>query len=250
MSAPRLGSGPDSVPDAGVVGRLRGVGDRLGWLMGLLYLAHRALRAVSRGRADLHCYRLMTQPVGAAALLPDRLRGPLEVRVLAPGDPARARALSQPGDLARRQARGDTCLAAFQDGRVVGYLWLCFAPFDDDETRCRFTPRVGEGGAWDFDLSVAPAARGGAVFAALWDGAWAVLRQGGYRWTGSRVSAFNDLSLRSHARIGARPAAAFLVLRAGGCRAVFATVRPYLRLAGRKDPYAPVEVRAPGGRPV
>jgi len=229
---------------------MRGVVGRLGWRMGLLYLAHRALRAISGGWADLHCYRLLTQPVGTAALLPDRLRGPLRVRVLAADDPACAGALSQPGDLARRRARGDSCLGAFQDGRLVGYLWLCFAPFDDEETRCRFAPREGEGGAWDFDLSVAPASRGSAVFAALWDGAWAALRQGGYGWTGSRVSAFNDLSLRSHARIGARPAAAFLVLRAGGWRAVFASVRPYLRLVGRNGSYARVEVRAPGERPV
>jgi GNAT superfamily N-acetyltransferase len=248
MPVPRL----DPPSDPGVLGRLRGVGDRLGWPVGLLYLAHRVLRAVSGGRADLHCYRLVTQPVRAAALLPDRLRGSLEVRVLAPDDPERARALSQPADLPRRQARGDTCLAAFQDGRMVGYLWLCFAPFDDDETLCRFAPREGEGegGAWDFDLSVAPENRGGAVFAALWDGAWSVLRQGGYRWTASRVSAFNDLSLRSHARIGARPAGAFLVLRAGGCRAVLATVRPHVRLAGRNARYARVEVRAPRDRPV
>ena len=246
MPVPRLDPGPDP----GFLGRLHGVGARLGWPVGLLYLAHRALRAVSGGWADLHCYRLVTQPVRAAALLPDRLRGPLEVRVLGPDDQARAMALSQPADLPRRQARGDTCLAAFQDGRMVGHLWLCFAPFDDDETLCRFVPRAGEAGAWDFDLSVAPESRGGAVFAALWDGAWSVLRQGGYRWTASRVSAFNDLSLRSHARIGARPAGAFLVLRAGRCRAVFATRRPYLRLAGRNAPHARVDVRAPHGRPL
>jgi len=243
---PRLDPGPDP----GVLARLCGVGARLGWPVGLLYLAHRVLRAVSGGWLDLHCYRLVTQPVRAAGLLPDHLRGSLEVRVLTPNDPERARALSQPADLPRRQARGDACLAAFQDGRMVGYLWLCFAPFDDDETLCRFVPREGGGGAWDFDLSVAPESRGGPVFAALWDGAWSVLRRGGYRWTASRVSAFNDLSLRSHARIGARPAGAFLVLRAGGCRAVLSTVRPHARLAGRGARPARVEVRAPRDRPV
>lgn len=246
MAAPSL----DPESDPGFLDRLRAVGARLGWLVALLYLAHRALRAVSGGWLDLHCYRLVTQPVRPTGLLPDHLRGSLEVRVLEPDDPARARALSQPTDLPRRQARGDTCLAAFQDGRMVGHLWLCFAPFDDDETLCRFVPREGEGGAWDFDLSVAPESRGGAVFAALWDGAWPALRQGGYAWTASRVSAFNDLSLRSHARIGARPAGSFLVLRAGGCRAVFATLRPYLRLAGRNARPARVEVRAPRSRPL
>lgn len=203
---------------------LRRLVDRLGWGAGALYLIHRGLHALSRGHLGLHCYLLVHQPVGERPILPAHLRGAVEVRSLTAADPEIAVALTRPAELAARLARGDACLAALRDGQVVGYLWLCFRAFDDDETACRFRPAPGKGGAWDYDMSVAPGNRGGPVFPALWDGAWDVLRQRGYRWTASRVSAFNDQSLRAHWRIGARPTATILVLRTGPGGIVLSTI--------------------------
>lgn len=232
-------SGP--IADAGA--RLSRLGARLGWPIGALYLCHRALRAATGGWADLHCYFLVQQPVRNPPLLPDHLRGGVVVRILTAADPEIATALSRAAELDDRLRRGDTCLAAFQDGRLAGYLWLCFAPFEDDETGCRFAPAPDAGGAWDFDLSVAPESRGGTTFAALWDAAWAVLRQRGCSWTASRVSAFNDRSLRAHRRIGAARTGTILVLRAGRGAAILSSVGPVLRLAGRHGAPATVVVR-------
>ena len=225
-------SEPRSGP--GLIGKLLGVGRRLGWGVGLLYLMHRGLRLISGGAADLHLHRIVVQPVGKSTLVPDRLRGGVSVRVLAPDDAALPDALSLPEELGRRLDRGDACLAAFRDGRLVGHLWLCFAEFDDAETGCRFAAGDGGRGAWDFDMSISQTSRGGPVFAALWDGAWIRLRRGGYRWTASRVSAFNAASLRSHRRLGARPTGSLLVLRLGACRLLLATVRPYIDLGCRR----------------
>lgn len=221
---------------------------RLGWPVGALYLCHRALRAATGGWADLHCYFLVQQPVRKLPLLPDHLRDGVVVRTLTAADPEIATALSRAGELDERLRRGDTCLAAFQDGRLAGYLWLCFAPFEDDETGCRFALLPGAGGAWDFDLLVAPESRGGIAFAALWDAAWDVLRRRGYAWTASRVSAFNDRSLRAHRRIGAAATGTILVLRAGRGAAILSSVSPMFRLAGRHGAPTTVVVRPRPGR--
>lgn len=243
MPGPGPVSGPR--PMTGLPGKLRRLVARLGWGAAAGYLLHRAARGATGGWADLHCYRLVLQPVWERPLLAERWRGDVSVRQLGPGDPEIGDALSRRHELAARLARGDACLAAFRRNRVVGYLWLCFGGFDDDETDCRFTLPPGGGGAWDYDLWIAPELRGSVVFAALWQEAWGLLRQKGYRWTASRVSAFNDQSLRAHRRLGAREAGTILVLRAGRGRLALASVGPRLRLYGAGHPSALVPVDAP-----
>lgn len=233
---------------AGILARLQAVRRRLGLGLGCLYLLQRALRRLTGNRLDLGWHWLMMQPVPGAALLDERWRQGIDVRPLGMAEAALHGALSQAGDLDRRAARGDTCIAAFQGGRLAGHLWLCFAGFDDEETCCSFRP--ADGGAWDFDLSVLPASRGGPVFAALWDGAARVLRERGCRWSASRVSAVNDLSLRSHRRLGAYPVGSFLVLRLGAWRVICASMAPRLRFVGPRTPYARVDVRMLEEQPV
>lgn len=233
----------------GLIGKLLGIGRRLGWGIGLLYLLHRGLRLVSCGRADLQLHRLVVQPVGAGTLVPHHLRGALRVRLLDAGDAALPGALSLPEELDRRLARGDACLAAFHDGQVAGHLWLCFAAFDDAETGCRFILEDRSRVAWDYDMSVKKTSRGSPVFAALWQAAWERLRRDGYGCTASRVSAFNDASLRSHRRLGARPTASLLTLRIGSCRLLLATVSPFVDLRCRGS-LAGVVVRLPDDQAV
>jgi hypothetical protein len=211
-----------------MLSKLHRLMDRLGWGPGALYLVHRGLQAVSGGGLGLHCYYLVHQPVGAGPILPAHLKGGVAVRQMTAADPQIARALTRPAELGTRLARGDACLAALRAGEVVGYLWLCFDGFEDDETGCRFRPAPG--GAWDYDMWVAAGSRGGPVFPALWDAAWDLLRQRGYRWSASRVSAFNDQSLRAHRRIGARPTATILVLRAGNAGVVLSTIGSPVKL--------------------
>lgn len=226
---------------AGILARLQAVRRRLGLGLGVFYLLQRALRRLTGNRLDLGWHWLMTQPVPAGTLLDERWQRGIDVRPLDLAAAGRHGALSQAGDLDRRAARGDICIAAFQGGQLAGHLWLSFAGFDDEETRCSFRPVAG--GAWDFDLSVRPASRGGPVFAALWDAAASVLRERGCRWSASRVSAVNDLSLRSHRRLGAQPVGWFLVLRLGACRVILASMAPRLRFTGPRTPYARVDVR-------
>lgn len=203
---------------------------RLGTGIASLYLASRLLGRLSGGRADIEFHRLMVQPVRRGTVLPPRLRGSLTVRRLGAEEPEIASALSRAEDLGPRLARGDGCLAAFRDGRLVGYLWLCFGVFEEPDSRCRFVLPAGPG-AWDYDMFVAPDERGGPVFAALWDAAWDLLRERGIAWTASRISGFNDLSLRSHVRLGARPVGWLALLRLGAWQGYAGSLPPYAALS-------------------
>lgn len=58
--------------------------------------------------------------------------------------------------------------------------------------------------AWDFDVYVAHDRRLTRTFALLWDAANAWMRDHGFDWTVSRIDTLNEVSLRSHAAMGAR----------------------------------------------
>lgn len=224
-------------PGIAIADRLIDLRLRLGTGVASLYLAGRLLERLTRGSARIEFHRLMVQPVRDGPSLPPRLRGGLTVRRLEAGDPAIASALSRADDLGPRLDRGDSCLAAFRDGRLVGYLWLCFGVFEEPDSRCRFVLPAGPG-AWDYDMFVAPGERGGPVFAALWDAARDLLRERGIAWTASRISGFNDLSLRSHARLGARPVGWLALLKVGGWQGFAGSLSPYLAVSRE------------GGRPI
>jgi hypothetical protein len=225
-----------------LAGKLIDVRSRFGIGIGILYLLHKLLLHATRGAVDLEFHRLFIQPVRSEPVLPIHLAGSLVVRQIGPEDPAIAEALSRADDLPRRLERGDRCIAAFRDGRRIGYLWLCFGPFDEVDSRCRFVLPDGKG-AWDYDMFVTAEERGGPAFPALWDAAWRMLRDCGVLWTASRISGFNDVSLRSHLRLGARPVGWLLLIRMGRCLALTGSVRPRFKATCRATGFIEVNFR-------
>ena len=86
--------------------------------------------------------------------------------------------------------------------------------------------------AWDSNLYILESARGGLLFAALWDGANAVLRERGYRWVATQTSAFNGPSLQAHKRMGARRIGRMLYACIGPFQVTISSLRPHLALTG------------------
>jgi hypothetical protein len=129
-------------------------------------------------------------------------------------------------------------LGAFKETSLVGYLWLLLGPYEEDEVRCRFIPMPQGKAAWDFDFYVVSRYRFGVGFLRLWDEANRYLKHRGIRWTMSRISAFNAVSLASHRRLGARVVghAVFVVL--GPCQLAVTTVFPFVQLSigARNEP--------------
>lgn len=200
----------------------------LGVLNTMVYVLDRLLRALFRGHARLHKYYFMAQPVAARPWLPARRGLSLEIRRLASGDPALTAFPRPQAAYPYRFRQGAVCLAAFKAQRPVGFLWFTVAPYMEDEVRCRYVPIPDGQAAWDFDVYVAPELRTGPAFLRLWDEANRLLRSQGVRWSFSRVSAFNPLSVASHSRMGAARVGSVVFATLGGWQLSVASLRPFV----------------------
>jgi GNAT superfamily N-acetyltransferase len=185
----------------------------LGTREALFYGVDRGLRALSGGRARLVRYRLLAQPITAPPAA-GRTGGSIRVREVTAADPVTARFPRPPEVIARRFADGATCLVAESKGRFVGFLWLAFGAYDEDEVRCRYVLADPARSAWDYDVYVVPEFRLGRAFVRLWEAAQAHLSARGVHWSFSRINRFNRASLDAHRRLGAVElgAAGFLCL--------------------------------------
>lgn len=200
------------------------------------YAASRALDTVTNGRVRIVKYRFVAQPVpDSPAAFPER-GGAVELRWLRADDPLVAQMPRPQAVIARRFSEGARCLAALKSERLIGFLWYQENGYLEDEVRCRYRFDAATT-VWDFDVYVDPEFRLGRVFSRLWSTAHRELRARGYRWTISRISAFNAASLSAHARMGARTIGSATFLAIGPLQVSFATVAPRFYLSWRADRY-------------
>lgn len=198
------------------------------------YAVARLLEIATRGTLRLVSYRFVAQPVPQDGETAPARAGAIELRRLQAGDPLVAQLPRPPAVIARRFRDGAHCLAAIKGEKLVGFLWFKEREYVEDEVRCcyRFNPTAA---VWDFDVYIDPEFRLGRLFARLWDFANRELRARGYRWTLSRISAFNPASLAAHARLGARRLGATVFIVAGPVQVSFASCAPYVHLGWRDD---------------
>lgn len=216
---------------------LRNAIQELGPVDGLAYAVDRALTRLRTG-ARLHRYYFVAQPIPETPNPRIRSRSRLDIRELEPDDPALAAMPLTPDVLRFRFAQPTVCLGAFKNESLVGYLWLCFGPYQEDEVRAVFEPTPPEQSVWDFDVYVFPEHRLGRTFARIWDGANDLLRQRGIAWTVSRIASHNRMSIASHTRLGARILGSATFLRRNSAQLMIATIPPYVHLSlfGRRRP--------------
>jgi GNAT superfamily N-acetyltransferase len=120
---------------------------------------------------------------------------------------------------------------AVRENKLVGFIWIKRDGYQEDEVRCHYVLRPASQLAWDFDAYVAPEFRVSRAFSQLWEAANEYLRDLGCRWTISRISAFNAMSLRSHQRLGTvhLHTGYFVVL--GSAQVSIFSCRPYVHVA-------------------
>ena len=199
----------------------------------VLYAIDRTLGALSRGRVRVRKYYLVAQPVARRRWLPPSRGKTIEVRRVSEGDPLLGQAPRPEGVFRYRFEQAAVCITALKADELIGFLWLTLGPYQEDEVRCRYVP---EGtAAWDFDVYVKPSHRDGIAFLKLWDEANGFLAAHGVQSSLSRISAFNEGSLRSHSRMGARRIAALLFVCVGSWQLTLASVAPYFHVSTRPD---------------
>ena len=208
---------------------------QLGYADACWYALARAVARISGGRWAMYKYRFVAQPVSMRSRCGGRGQS-VDVRSAGPGiDPQQFRRRADV--LAQRFAQGAHCLAAYVAGGLAGYLWYCTGPYREDEVRAQFVPASADA-AWDFDVQVFSEHRLGFAFARLWDEANRRLHAAGFRWSISRISAFNPGSRAAHARMGAVCIGNAVFLRCGRWPWMAATLAPNLHCS-RSDSSAP-----------
>lgn len=169
-------------------------------------LALVAATALSRGTGRF-CrfirYRIVAQPVPENNMVAAHRKSRLQVRRLEPDAPALDQFPRERETFENRFTQGAIVYAVFDGDRPVGFIWFVMGPYHEDEVNCEFQPHPEGEVAWDFDVYVVPEYRVTTAFLRLWDAAYLHMRTAGVRWSMSRISAFNPVSLAVHRKLGA-----------------------------------------------
>jgi hypothetical protein len=209
--------------------RLLEVFQTMGWPDGALYLASHLIAFLSFDRLHLRKYYFVSQPLPVPELPKGRGHS-IQVREIDRNHPEVPNFPRPRNVISRRFDDGSRCFLATKDDAFAGYLWLKSNGYDEDEVRCRFVPQPAHATVWDFDVFVPPELRNGLAFLRLWNAAGQDAAQDGFRYSVSRIAAFNPMSLASHARLGAFPIGSAYFLNGTRWQLLFST-SPTLRLS-------------------
>lgn len=203
----------------------------IGYLNTGLFILNRFLTSLFGQNICIYKYYLIAQPVNSKSLLPPNKGKKIAIRLINKQDPV-IKLFPRPLSIIEdRFEKGAICLVAFKDEKFVGFIWLIFKPYQEDEVRARFIPLPSESTAWDFDVYVEPDYRLGFTFLRLWDEANQMLIKKGFRWSCSRISAFNSNSLKSHAGFGTITLGQAIFFRIGSWQITFSSLHPYIHLS-------------------
>ncbi len=241
----------EPAPMISLLSSFREIRASLGLGNGLLFALARLVNRTTRGRSRLLKYYFVAQPVppkpSPAFSRPSKTR----IYRAVPGDVIIQQFPRPPQVITKRFADGALCFVAEQAGRLVGFLWIKQESYCEDEVRCHYFLHPPDQLVWDFDTYVAPEFRMSRAFAQLWEAANEFLRERGYRWSISRISAFNAGSLASHRRLGIVHLNAGIFLVSGPVQLAAFSQRPFLHVAigprhsPKRDFHAPVERPSP-----
>jgi hypothetical protein len=211
---------------------------------GALYAADRLLQRISPN-LRLYAYEFMVQPIPKAPLLRPGLARGFEFKEISAGDPEVALMPARTDIKQQRFEQGAVCLGTFRKTTLIGYAWFASPEYKEDEARCIYRLAAPKQSVFDFDVYLFPEHRMGLGFIAIWHGANEYLRGRGIRQTFSRVARSNDVSRRSHARLGARSVGRAVFFRAWRAQWMLSTLSPYVHLSNSALKCPILTLRAP-----
>lgn len=217
----------------------------LGALNGLLATVARSLDRSTAGRCRLFKYYFVAQPVPARRLEVAGRPSTTRIYRAQAEDGIIQQFPRPPQNIDKRFADGAVCYVAERADRLVGFIWIKQDSYHEDEVRCHYVLRPANQLAWDFDAYVAPEFRMSRAFAQLWEAANEYLREHDYRWTISRISAFNAASLASHKRLGIVHLHTGLFVTLGRVQFSLFSCAPYVHIAVETSSYPELVFHAP-----
>jgi hypothetical protein len=212
--------------------RFRSLISELGAVTALLYLLDRFLRKIN-SRTGFYYYLFVAQPLADRPRLSPARGKSFAFRVLDSPDPV-LDSLGRPEAVIQgRFFQGARCLVATKNEALVGCIWYVPHAYSEDEVDADYLLPVDDFCVWDFDVFVAESERLGFLFAKLWDQFDLLLKPQGVGFTVSRINAFNQRSVASHRRLGARDCGRALFLRLGSLQLVISSEHPFFAIGGR-----------------
>jgi hypothetical protein len=216
-----------------------------GWVNGSLYVVARALDKATRGGCRIFKYYFVAQPVPLRPETAFSLRTKTRIFQVSAGDGI-IRHFPRPAEIvAKRFADGALCFVAERADELVGFIWIKQEKYSEDEVRCLYLLDPATQLVWDFDAYVAPQFRMSRAFAQLWEAVNRFLSDNGYRWTVSRISAFNKHSIASHRRLGAVHLHTGLFVTAGAFQLSLFSCAPYIHIAVNRTGCPEISFRPP-----
>jgi hypothetical protein len=178
-------------------------------------------------------YELTVQPIPTQSLVTMQRTSSIQIRELERDAPELE---TMPAPRSVREARfdqGARCLGAFRKDRLIGYLWVCFAAYEEDEVRCTYVLAPSDRAVFDFDLYILPEHRMGRGFVGIWNAVNEYLRERRIQFTFSRITRFNLASRRAHAHLGYKKVAGAIFFRLWNVQLMIATISPFVHLSRR-----------------
>ena len=185
--------------------RIRDLFRRLGTADAVLHIIGKIAQKLSLDNILIRRYYVFLQTVDQIVILPNRRGRSVNVRLIESDDPIIHDFPRPELEIAERFRCGSECLVAEFEGKLSGFFWLHFEPYDDPEANVQFHLHPRSVAAWDFDMYVEPAHRGGWTFAKLWSCTGKLLRERSIQSSVSLVWYDNEVSITSHRRMGAFP---------------------------------------------
>jgi len=124
-----------------------------------------------------------------------------------------------------------SCVMAIQEQEVTACAWFTESSYQEDEVRCTFDFSHLPNHVWDYDVYVIPKYRVGRLFLRLWRQVEMYWQDKGKTASLSRISAFNQNSVTSHEKLGAKRLASACFLCVGNIQLMVSSTAPYINLS-------------------
>jgi hypothetical protein len=213
-----------------------------GTFNGLLYLLHRAISRVSRGKGKLLKYYLVCQPVKNNSVLKKNRGKSITTKLVTSEDPIVKKFPRTKEVIDMRFDQGDICVCAFKNDTFYGYLWISLDTYHEDEVNCIYNTLPKEKTSWDYDVYIEPRYRLTPTFAKLWDTANEFLTKRKINFTVSRISAYTPHSLRSHSHLDASVVGTALFFSIPYMQIMFASCPPFISFSSNSPPTLTIDI--------
>jgi len=219
-----------------MISKFKKLAKELGVVDSVFYSIDRIIRKLTFNKCYLIRYLLVAQPVSKELMLSPKRGANIIIREIDSQDPVVSAFPVPKNVIEKRFHQNARCLVAEKNDEFVGYIWLAYEQYHEDEVRATFSLPADGKCVWDFDVYIEPKYRIGFAFMKLWDEAYTLLRKQGVTWTYSRISAFNPQSKKSHNSLGAKTLCYGNFLIFGNFQIALIGCKPYLNFSIKTTP--------------